>query len=98
MFRQYRVRSKFRFTVFITLLILLIIMGLSYLTGNGIAKGATENSYYTVEVVAGDNLWSIASAHASEDQDIRSFVYAIAAANDITAGDLQPGQELIIPA
>ncbi|HSD48607.1 MAG TPA: LysM peptidoglycan-binding domain-containing protein [Actinomycetota bacterium] len=51
----------------------------------------------TYVVRKGDTLWSIA-ARVAPGQDPRSVVDAIAAANDVPAGALVPGQTLSIPA
>jgi nucleoid-associated protein YgaU len=48
-------------------------------------------------VRSGDTLWSIARSLAPED-DPRSIVDSIAAANEVDAGSLVPGQVLLIPA
>lgn len=51
----------------------------------------------TYVVHAGDSLWSIAEAVAP-GEDPRVVVDAIAEANGVRSGDLQPGQALVIPA
>jgi Tfp pilus assembly protein FimV len=50
----------------------------------------------TYVVQPGDTLWSIAASRA-HGADPRALVSAIAAANAIAVGDLQPGQQLVIP-
>ena len=50
----------------------------------------------TYVVLPGDTLWSIAEARA-RGGDPRALVTAIATANAIDDGDLQPGQQLVIP-
>jgi len=45
----------------------------------------------------GDTLWTIAR-HLSPGGDPRSIVDSLSADNRISAGDLQPGQVLIVPA
>ena len=47
-------------------------------------------------VRSGDTLWAIADRLAP-GRDPRPVVDAIAAANGVTAGDLVPGQTLIVP-
>ena len=51
----------------------------------------------TYVVHAGDSLWSIAERLAPTE-DPRPMVDAIARANGLAAGDLVPGQSLVIPA
>lgn len=49
------------------------------------------------KVVAGDTLWSIASAYGSDHADIRKTYWQIAEDNHIPLeGTLQPGQTLVI--
>ena len=51
----------------------------------------------TYRVQKGDSLWSIAERLAPTE-DPRPMVDAIARANGLAAGDLVPGQSLVIPA
>jgi hypothetical protein len=51
-----------------------------------------------VEVEYGDSLWTIAREHGDPNRDVREVVYFIRKANDVTAGRLQPGDVLAIPA
>ncbi|HEX5951430.1 MAG TPA: LysM peptidoglycan-binding domain-containing protein [Actinomycetota bacterium] len=57
--------------------------------------GAQTGSAYVVR--PGDTLWSIAR-RVAPGRDPRPVVDAIAAANDVQAGALLPGQTLSIPA
>ncbi|HEU4355694.1 MAG TPA: LysM peptidoglycan-binding domain-containing protein [Actinomycetota bacterium] len=61
--------------------------------GSAGAVGQEETRYV---VRQGDTLWSIAT-RVSPERDPRSAVDAIAAANDLRAGALVPGQILSIP-
>jgi LysM repeat protein len=45
----------------------------------------------------GDTLWSIAR-HLSPEGDPRSIVDALSADNGVSAGELQPGQVLVVSA
>lgn len=51
---------------------------------------------HTYVVRAGDTLWSIAGRIAP-GEDPRPLVDAIARVNGVSAGDLVPGQALVIP-
>jgi len=51
-----------------------------------------------VEVRYGDSLWTIARKYGDPDRDIRDIVWQIQQANDVDAGDLQPGSEITVPA
>lgn len=48
------------------------------------------------EVVNGDTLWSIASKHCDDSQDVREVYWQIMKENNVQAGNLMPGQILTI--
>lgn len=48
------------------------------------------------EVEPGDTLWSVAAQHSDNSQDIRYVYYKIMRDNNADAGNLQPGQKLVI--
>ncbi len=45
----------------------------------------------------GDSLWTLAREHGDPRRDVRAVVAEIARANRVEAGELQPGQVLVIP-
>lgn len=51
-----------------------------------------------VEVRYGDSLWTIAREHGDPGRDIREIVWRIGQANELDSGNLQPGDEIMIPA
>lgn len=53
----------------------------------------------TVEYVvsAGDTLWEIARAHATETLDLRSAVMTIQSLNGMDGATIYPGQVLLVP-
>jgi nucleoid-associated protein YgaU len=65
--------------------------------GHVFAAEATSRSQRTVVVRSGDTLWSLAERTAPA-ADPRTVSDAIARANDIEAGELVPGQRLVLPA
>lgn len=48
------------------------------------------------EVAPGDTLWSVASEYGDASQDVRETYYRIMKDNDADAGNLRPGQRLVI--
>ena len=62
----------------------------------GGAGGPMPISSHRYVVRGGDTLWSIAHRVVPEE-DPRPVVDAIADANDVRAGDIRPGQILVIP-
>jgi hypothetical protein len=49
-------------------------------------------------VRCGDSLWTIAREHGDPGRDIREIVWRIGQANELDSGNLQPGDEIMIPA
>ena len=94
---KYKVVSKFRFTMFICVITIIICMCLSVINGSAIANGSSVAAYETVIVRPGDTLWDIADTYAKSDTDIRSFMHEIEEVNDVTGGNIYVGQELLIP-
>ena len=95
--RRYRIKSRFRFTAFIVIVMLLIVGGLSFVTGTARSTATTVDEYTTYTVCAGDTLWSIADEYRDEATDARKAIFVISKVNDIKAEDLQPGMVLTIP-
>lgn len=52
----------------------------------------------TVEVAAGDSLWSIAEEHPVEGFGTKDALALIRDWNDLAGSTLQPGMELVVPA
>ena len=60
-------------------------------------EAAGEESFIYVPVRSGDTIWSIAGEYVPEKTDIRSFVYRIAAENNVDNYLICEGQLLKIP-
>jgi len=65
--------------------------------GGGEAAGADRQTGTSYVIREGDTLWNLARRMAPAE-DPRLVVDRIADANDIVAGDLTPGQRLMLPA
>lgn len=83
--------------------LLLVVTVLTLVAAGGVADAlgrmdaqpdAMERRYV---VVPGDTLWSIAATFAG-DRDPRSVIDALERTNGIEAGNLKPGQLIIVPA
>jgi len=94
---KYRVTSKFRFTLFISIITIIICMCLSVINGSANVSGSSMAVYETVTVMPGDTLWDIAESCAGPDTDIRSLMHEIEELNDVSNGNIFVGQELVIP-
>ncbi|MDO4868926.1 MAG: LysM peptidoglycan-binding domain-containing protein [Bacillota bacterium] len=95
--RKIRIKSKFRFITSIVVALGLCIGFVGFLTGTNTSTAETRNDVVQVEISAGDTLWDIAENVKTSDMDTRQVVYEICKANDIKAGDIQPGMILEIP-
>lgn len=97
MAKKYRVTSKFRFTVFITLFIITAISAAGTLLGFNTVSSSSRDIYHQVQIESGDTLWDIAVEYGPENSDIRKTVREICDLNDISASDLYAGQRIIVP-
>lgn len=95
--KKYRIASKFRFTIFLAVLIICIITAVGSLMGYNSADSSSRDLYNQVEVQSGDTLWAIASEYGPADTDVRKIVSDICRVNDISAESLEAGQKLLVP-
>lgn len=98
MFGNYRIKSKFRFTIFISLVIIAVFALTAAVFGCSNASGLETQEYRTVVVKNGDTLWNIASENCdNNDKDIRKTIHEIETINKLDSQYLQAGQELVVP-
>ena len=97
MTRRYRVANRFRFTVFVTVMIILMTTLVNFALGLNTAESLTYVEYMDLEVMAGDTLWSIAETYMSDSGDIRVAVYELCKLNDISADQLYAGMTIQVP-
>ena len=95
--RKYRIVNKFRFTVSMVILFLVVISAFSFAFGMLDVKGLEETKFVEVKVAAGDTLWVIAQRHSSGEKDVREIVYLISEINDIDSNIIYPGDTLRVP-
>ncbi len=93
----YRIKSQFRFTLFIFICIFSIVALTNTILGFNEASGLTRDAYAEIEIEYGDTIWEIASAYNHSDLDIRRVVYEICEINKITADQLHPGMVIQVP-
>ena len=96
---KYAVKSTFRFTTFVVILIITGVCALNLLLGTTTEVGAEEiREYQTIEICAGDTLWSIADAYMPDDRDTREAVYELRELNDLDPGyAIQAGDRIQVP-
>ncbi len=95
--RRMVIKSKFRFTVFLIILMIAAVTMLNTVLGFNISNGNTEKNYIQVEISSGDTLWDIASTYAGDEVDTRDAIHQICTINDINAGDLVDGMIIDVP-
>lgn len=95
--KKYRIKSKARFLIFMTIVLTIIISGAGNLMGINNAVSMAKPQFKEIQIHLGDTLWNIAAEYKLEDQDIRSVVYEICDLNQISANEIQPGETLLIP-
>jgi len=57
-----------------------------------------ERPALVLKVEYGDSLWTLAQRYGDPNQDVRDVVTAMTKANDVSPGEIQPGDTLRIPA
>ena len=95
--KHIRIKSRFRFTAFVTILIIMTVVGFNTIFGMNIVSGESEKEYTTIEVIAGQTLWDIADTYMSDDMDKRQAVYELQKENDLDSAVIEPGQKIKVP-
>lgn len=95
--KKYRIKSRIRFTLFMTIAILMIISITGTLIGANQAESLTKPVYSEIIVQSGDTLWNLAEQFGPDGKDLREVVYEICRINDISADSIYPGQAILIP-
>ena len=97
MSKNYRIKSRFRFTVFVVLTIVLMATAANFALGLNTAASSTVQEYMDVEIKSGDTLWNIAETYMPDNMDTREAVYQICSLNDISADELYAGMTIQVP-
>ena len=97
MSKNYRIKSRFRFTVFVVLTIVLMTTAVNFALGLNTAACSTVQEYMDVEIKSGDTLWNIAETYMPDNMDTREAVYQICSLNDISADELYAGMTIQVP-
>ena len=95
--KRYKIKNRFRFITFVTVMMLLVSFAVSGLFNTIKAQSVKEQEYVEVSVEAGDTLWQLAKTYGSGNCDVRELVYNICQINHIKAEDLRAGQTILIP-
>lgn len=90
--RRFVLKSKMRFSIFISSMI--VLGSIVVFTGN--AYGYKHTPTRTITVCEGDTLWSIASKYRTKD-DIRKYIFLMKKANNLPDSTIYAGTQLILP-
>lgn len=94
--KRYKIKSKLRFTLFMTIVLLIVFSFAGTIFGAN-AEGLTKSTYSEIQIQTGDTLWELAQEFGPNDKDVREVVYEICKINDISADSIYPGQTILIP-
>lgn len=94
--RRIVIKSRFRLTLFIVVLLTLITCAFSFFLLKGNAKVMPEY-YLTWSVSKGDTLWDIASCSLPKGRDIRDYILEIREYNELDTPNIIEGQLLEVP-
>jgi len=95
--KKYYIKSKFRFTIFLVIILLTSVFSVSTLLGLNSVQSMTKPIYTEVQIESGDSLWTLAKEYGPTNTDPRRIIYKICLLNNITAENIQPGQVIMIP-
>lgn len=100
-------RAEIKKRILLFAVITLLFVSLGVLFGSSLSAAAKSNAansrtafkYYTsIQVEAGDSLWSIAEKYASPEFDTReSYIEEIAALNSLSDKTIHAGEYLTVP-
>ena len=92
----FTIKSKFRLTLFIVIVLTLITCAISFFALTGKAQVLPDH-YLNRTVSQGDTLWAIARESVPRGQDIRDYITEIYEWNQLTSANIKVGQRLQIP-
>ena len=68
--KKYRITSKFRFTLFATVLLLCLFTLIGTISGLNTVSSSSLDQYYQVQVQYGDTLWDIARRYNTTVEEL----------------------------
>lgn len=94
--KTYIIKNYFRFTVFLSILALILIVILSNILKMNV-KASESIHVKEVQIASGDTLWSIASKEKLENEDIRNYILKIRKLNNLKDPNLKVGSIIKLP-
>jgi hypothetical protein len=93
--RRIIVKSKLKFCIFITVVIVFCVLFISSALNRG--NAANNITWIAVDIVEGDTLWGIAKRTLPSRMDIREYIREIREVNNLESCNIKVGQRLYIP-
>ncbi|MGI6727787.1 MAG: cell division suppressor protein YneA [Anaerovoracaceae bacterium] len=97
MIRKYRIKSHLRFSIFLSLMIILTVFLFSSFFNMNQVDSLSNQEYTSVLIKNGDTLWGLAKIYGPNNLDTREVIYTICDINNISPNEIQPGQSILIP-
>lgn len=95
--KQYKLKNKKRFTLFLTLALVCLFFSVGTFLNQYTSNSMKPASYAQITVEEGDTLWTIASNLNDGDIDTRDLIDKIIKTNELKNSQIAPGQVLLVP-
>lgn len=95
--KHYKLKNKKRFTLFLSLTLVVLFFSIGTFLNQYTSNSMTPVTYSQVTVEAGDTLWTIASDLKAENIDTRNLIDEIIKTNELKSSQIKPGQVLLVP-
>lgn len=92
--KRYVIKSKARFLVSVSLIMIFFVSSLFMLVVN--AKGSMEVALVPEYIEEGDTIWDISENYAGE-MDIREYISKVMDINNLHSANIKPGELLYFP-
>jgi len=96
LFNKYKVVNMFRFKVFITISLVIILIFTLY-NFKAFSVNKEEHQYIEILVQDGDTIWDIAQEYYNGAKDIRRIVHDISNINGIEGAMIKSGDKILVP-
>lgn len=90
-------KIKRTFNIMLIIIIILTLTVILLIIANSDKKNDNEIEWVSYKVKQRDTLWDIAEENCNLTEDVRITVFRITEYNNISAGEIQPGDIIYIP-
>jgi|SRR6056297_1471040 len=96
LFNKYKVVNMFRFKVFITISLVIVLL-FTFYNFKAFSASKEEHQYIEILVQDGDTLWDITKEYYDGTKDIRRIVHDVGNINGIEGAMIKPGDRILVP-